>query len=587
MPDFRMHSENPPLAECAWRSAGVLGGTAGREVGCEVVMDSIRRSSWWCPRWIVPAGLSLLLLLIYGRSLGNDFVNWDDGLLITENAVVRSFTPQSVYRAFTMYDPELYIPLTFLSYQLNYLVAGYHPFVYHITNLALHATNTLLVLWLVTLWSGKRWVAAVTALLFAVHPLHVETVVWASARKDLLATLFFLLTLCAYCRFRETGLRRWYVWSLLCFLLGLLAKVVVIMAPLVLLLLDWREGRKIGRASLLENIPYFILSVVFGVIAVFGKAAAPALLVEKLLIGSKAAVFTLQKLALPVGLSVLYPYTQPITLTTPDLFLPLLIVLALCAVSLMLCRRWGALGFTWAFFLLMLLPSFNNIAKGQDLLRDVYFSSDRYAYVPSISILFLVALLLERLRARWRLAVGAFLVVIILLFSGLAYRQSLVWRGTETLFQNVLRHYPSAHVAHSNIAGMLYRDGQIEAAFEEYGKSIAIRPNAAAYYNLGQIYAEAGMVKRAIEAYRKALDVRPGDADARVNLGVLLLRMGLARDAAKELEEAVRIHPDLAIAHFNLGLAYEALGEDARALRSFQRTIELDPSDTEAAAKIR
>ena len=171
----------------------------------------VRISRHWT---LLAAVLFGLLLLIYSRSLWNDFVLWDDDYLIVHNPLIRSLSPHAIWTAFTSYDPELYIPLTFLSYQLNYLIGGLHPFIFHLTNLLLHGINAMLISRIAFKLSQKNvWITAAAGLLFAVHPLHTEAIVWASARKDVLASTFFLVSLFLYLRYRESDQRSTCIWS--------------------------------------------------------------------------------------------------------------------------------------------------------------------------------------------------------------------------------------------------------------------------------------------------------------------------------------------------------------------------------------
>ena len=217
-----------------------------------------------------------LALLVYGASLTNEFVVWDDGLLIYENPIVQEISPWSITQAFTTYDPELYIPLTFLSYQIDYAIAGIEPFFYHFHNLVLHTLNAILILVCVYMLSRSKWIALFCGLVFLVHPVHTEAVVWASARKDTLSTFFFFGSLLSYLFYREkmchgepgrtmtegSSLDRarddtvslshpLYLMSLGCFLLGLLAKVSVFSLPIILLLVDFRDKRKWGKGILM------------------------------------------------------------------------------------------------------------------------------------------------------------------------------------------------------------------------------------------------------------------------------------------------------------------------------------------------
>lgn len=240
--------------------------------------------------WIIGA-FFLILLIIYGSSLTNDFVRWDDGLLIYENPAIRSITPSTLKTIFTSYDPELYIPLTFFSYQIDYLIGGTHAAIYHAQNLLWHTLNALLVALLLWRLTRQGWPSLFGGLLFALHPLNTETVAWSSARKDVLSTFFFLVSLLSYLSYRTQKKRSAYAFSLLSFTLGLLSKVTVITLPVVLFLFDFREHRRWSGKMLVEKIPYLLLSVLFAVIATAGKSGvlSASTLSEKILLSLRGA----------------------------------------------------------------------------------------------------------------------------------------------------------------------------------------------------------------------------------------------------------------------------------------------------------
>ena len=523
------------------------------------------------------------LIIVYGHSLWNGFVNWDDGLLIYENPIVQEFSFRSLYQAFTSYDPELYIPLTLLSYQLNHLVGGLNPFVYHLTNFILHGFNALFVAWIVLLLGKNKWIAAVTGLLFALHPLHTEAVVWASSRKDVLSAFFALISIGLYVLYHERQHKLpYFLGSLLAFTLALLSKVSVIFLPLALLLIDLRNRRKINACMFYEKIPFLALSILFGIIATFGKKGTGTLLMEKILIGAKAAVFYVQQMFVPYGLSVLYPYTKPVTFASLDLTLSFAALIVITLASILVWKRTREPLVAWGFYLLFTAPTFTNFAKGRDFMHDVYFASDRYAYIGSILIFFLVVLGLQKIRQRlpWRANIAVALLLVTL--GILSFGQAAVWRDTEALFRNVLVYYPNSHVAHNNIAGILYRKGEKQKAILEYNASLAIRPNDAAYYNLGNIAAADGDFALAIGYYREALKQNKYDLDAKINVGSLLLRTGQLDEAKLVLEDARTISPNLVVVHFNLGVLYEQLGLKNEAMEAFEKVLQLDPGDGEA-----
>ena len=354
---------------------------------------------------------------------------------------------------------------------------------------------------------------------------------------------FFLLSLNFYLRGQKSL-------SIGTFILACLAKVTAVMLPVILLLWDWKHERR----NFQEKIPYFLISLLFIIIALFGKAGSHGLWWEKVLIGSKATMFYLQKLFWPTGLSVLYPYTQKIELSNPDLLIPLVLVLLLTILPLSLAlprggrECWKEFLFGWLFFLLLLAPSFTNFAKGQDLLKDVYFASDRYAYLASIGIIYMVVLFLYALRdvppclhaevrrsgtqachgepcrtitaGLLRVTQWVSVCVVLALFF-LSYHQSLVWRTTESLFTNVVQQYPDSHVAHNNLGSLFYRRGEIDHAIEKYKDSLAVRPNVAAFFNLGIIYMDNGYPAIAREAFLQVLKLSPGDMEAREKLQAL------------------------------------------------------------------
>lgn len=567
----------------------------------------------------VAALFAVLLLAVYGQVLGHEFVRWDDGLLIYENGIVRDPSLRSIAAAFTTYDPELYIPLTFLSYKIDYLLGGTHPLPYHFTNLVLHTLNALLVAWFAFLLSGRRFIALLCGLLFAVHPLHTEAVAWASARKDLLATLFFLASLIAYLSRRRSPDPNVPWPSCLFFLLALFSKVVAITLPLVLLLLDWREGRfrrETWRVLLLEKVPLFALALLFGLIALGGKTGvlASATLAETALMAGKSTVFYLLKLILPIHLSVLYPYVGIIRALSPDFLIPLLLILVL-GVFVSLSLRWTReVAFAAAFFLLTLAPTFLNFAKGSG---DFYFASDRYAYIPSIGFLFLAVLFLRSLAERLRGVppAKAFLVtsgIIVVAFAVGAFLQARTWRSSEALFANVLRLYPTSHVAQNNMGnvyrlqgkldeaitafqaalalrehprarsnlGAVYRrQGKISQALEEYHRAIALDPeNPEPYFGIGIVYAEAGDHEQAFASYRRALEIDPGYTEARTNLGALLASEGRIDEAIAEYRRAIASDPFFAQARFNLAVALASRGELAEAGTEYRAAIRAEPS---------
>lgn len=585
----------------------------------------VSRTAVW---WIV--GLFFFAaFLVYGASLTHAFVRWDDGLLIYENPAIRAITPSTVRTIFTSYDPELYIPLTFLSYQIDYLIGGTHPAVYHFQNLLWHTLNALLVALLLRRWVKSGWVALLGGLLFAVHPLHTEAVAWASARKDVLSTFFFFGSLLLYLRYRDSGGRSSYAASLAAFTLGSLAKVTVITLPLVLLLFDFLDHRRFTVKVFVEKIPYVALSALFAVIAAAGKTGvlASSTLNEKILMAPLSILFYVEKFFLPLRLTVLYPFVGPVTIGRLDIAVPLvLLVLLLLAAAISL--RWTrTVFFAAAFFLVTVAPSLLNFAKGDFF----YFASDRYAYIPSVALLFLVALAADalcRTRPKTCLLSGSLLL---LTFGALATLQARTWKDSTALFTRALAVSPEAFAAQvnlgnvhryagdeeramaeyesalttlrhygrgpgvarseskilSNLASAKREQGDFAGAQAVYNEALAKNPqNIYAMVGLGVIAGQKGQTEDAEQQYRRAILSAPDFAPAQLNLGALLVGMGRLEEGIDAYRAALQLNPFFPQAHYNLGVALAKLHRTDEAAEAYSAAIELQPKFTAARVNL-
>jgi len=570
---------------------------------------------------LITVGFFVISLLIYGMSLGNGFVRWDDGMLIFENPLVRGITPRTIWGALTSFDPELYIPLTIFSYQLDFLIGGTNASIYHIHSLILHTLNAVLVSWLLLIFSRKNWVALLGGLFFLIHPVHTEAVAWASARKDVLSTLFFLLSILTYVSFHSTKSRRMYIWSVITLALGLAAKVMVISLPLVLLLIDYKNGRKINKKVLKEKLPHFIIAALFGIIALIGKTEviSASTFIDKVLMACKSTVFYIEKLFWPTKLSVLHLYPGEISFSSPDFYLPLVIVALILFVAFISIKTTKTIIFGAGFFFITLFPTFVNFAKGEDL--DLYIASERYTYVPSIAVIYLVLMglfwVISQVKKPAHRDSAAFLVTSILLivmgsFSYVAHLQARLWEDSGTLFKNVVAIYPYSHVAHNNLGNMHRRMGDINKAITEYKDALELKPHARtlsnlasayrakgltneslAYYakalelnpnfpqahiGLGTVYASMGQNEKALNSYAMALQLDPDSFETMVNLGSILANTGNPEGAIEQYDLALAINPYYPHSHFNRGVALSKLGNKEEAIRAYVKTVKLEPS---------
>jgi protein O-mannosyl-transferase len=562
----------------------------------------------------VCAGFFVLMFLIYGQSLRNPFVRWDDGLLIYENPAIRAITPTTVKAVFSQYDPELYIPLTFLSYQIDYQIGGTNPTIYHTTNLLLHTLNALLVTLLAFLLTGNGWLGLLTGLLFAVHPINTEAVAWSSARKDVLSAFFFLLSVISYLIYRETHRARWYWTGLSALLLGLLSKVIVAMQPATLFLLDWRAKRPWRLRTVAEKTPHLLLAVLFIIIAFIGKSGVSNDLAmwQMGLLAVRSTVFYLQKFFWPFDLGVLYPVTETISITHATFAFPTVVLCALLFGTAVSLRHTRAVAFGLGWYVLFLLPSFTTFSKG----GDIYMASDRYVYLASIGIFLIISqgivFLTTHLSTGFSRAIITGCAAVVVLLGVKAHLQAPTWNGTEALFRNVLTYTTNAHVAYANIGNAERRREEYDAAKELYEKALAIRDHPRTRANLGATllrlgqtkeartefdhalaldpeskeaffgyglwYATEGDYEQAIASYQRAVALDPTYAEAYLNLGAMFAKLSRFDEAIEQYDEAIRIVPFYAQAHYNRGVALRHLQRNREAMEAYERAATLEPA---------
>jgi tetratricopeptide (TPR) repeat protein len=570
--------------------------------------------------WVVACIVGLSTFTVFMQALSNDFVNWDDHETLLNNTRYRGLGWTELRWMFTTFYMGHYQPLSWVSFAIDFFVWGTNPVGYHLTNLLLHALNAVLFFFLARLllsaavkYSNDKSEnivcvsAGLAALLFSVHPLRVESVAWATERRDVLSGFFFVLTLYAYVRAhlssddrcRRAGLAL----SLCAFLLSLTAKATAITLPAVFLLLDvyplrrlqgtWRswlqpEGRKI----LWEKLPFAALGIVFAIVAAFAQQSVGALrpiqqyfLSYRLGQAAYATLFYIWKSLLPAKLSPLYelPYDF-------DAWMPLFILCAAAAAAItvalyVLRRHWPAGLACWLYYLVVLAPVMGIAQSGPQLVADrySYFSCMSWAVLTGggfLQVWSSARISPERRPAFFTICTLAVLAVLIL--GIMTWKQSEVWRDTKTLWQYVIAARSESGIAHYNL-GRIYEDeGKLDKGIEYYRRAVIINPAyPEAHYNLARLLARQGMQEEAINHYRQVLRVRPNDADTHNNLGLLLWRKGQFKASLAELGAAVQIDPNYAKAFFNMGRIYASEGDFDNAVLHYEKALTLNPKEGE------
>lgn len=488
--------------------------------------------------------LAMIAGAVYGTTLRHDFVALDDDLLVFANPVVHTLSPSTLRAAFTRYDPELYIPLTFVSFQIDWLVGGGAPWIFHGTNVLLHLCNALLVAWLGWLLTQRRAVGLFAAVLFLVHPINTEAVAWVSARKDLLSACFALGTIVAWLRWRR-GWQPGRRIGIELFGLGLLSKISAVVALPYVVLIEWCERRPLNAPLLRILAPAIALAGLFAVIALGGKSHQVGLLnpVQLLLLASENIALTLRHVLVPFALSPFYRHISPVTLAEA---LPSLgVVAALLLIAVLLRKRLPVVPFAIAWFIVGVVPGTLNAAKA----GEVFITSDRYAYLACIAPLIVFAFAVVRLGdvlKPFRGAVRTAGLILLTFLGGLAQGQAALWKDTRTLYNYVLRLDPGIALAHNNLGNA----DLAEARFAE---------------------AEA--------AYRRGLALQPAHATLQMNLATALERQGRYDEAETLLRAVIEHAPtDRAEAWFRLGNLFAVQRRETEAKDAFAASLALDPS---------
>lgn len=532
-------------------------------------------------RVAAPALVVLLTLAAFWPALDGQFVNWDDDKNFLSNPHFRGLDPASLRWMFTSAHLGHYHPLTWITHAADYALWGLDPAGYHLTNLLLHAANAVLFyLVALRLLGPSPFPAALAALLFAVHPLRVESVAWATERRDVLAGLFFLLSVLAYLRGRRSL-------SLGVFAAALLSKAIVVSLPVVLLALDIFPLRRFGRRAILEKAPWFLLAAIASVVTLavqpagVGGFAEHAATLPGLRIGLSlyGLTFYLWKTLVPVGLYPQYVLPADVSPSDPRILLAGLAVAALTGMAWLWRRRFPALLPVWICCVAGLLPVLSLFRVDTQ-----QFAADHHTYLATMGIALVGAWALAALPAPAALPIAA---AVVLVLAALTHRQTGVWRDSIRLWTYTLEGAPDSVVAHNNLGEALAEAGRLPEAAVHFAQAVRIRPRyAQAHYNLGQALQKQGRFEDSVESLRRAFEIDPrftgSLADAHYNFANVLQGRRDFTAAIAQYEEALRHNPALADAHNNWGVALEAVSRSADAATHYRQALALDPRNADA-----
>jgi protein O-mannosyl-transferase len=507
-------------------------------------------------------GIVVFTALLYMRSLHGEFLDYDDMDNVVNNGLISQFSPGHLVQLFSRAYLYMYAPLTFVTYATDFLVYGLDPSGFKLTNLLIHLFNVTLLFLLSRQLFKNTTTAALLVILFAIHPLNVDSVSWISARSNLLATLFFFLALLLYLQYLEKKRITWLVMVTISFLLSLLSKSSGIMLPLTLLLVDYLVDRKFNWKVIVEKSPVFILSLVFGLIAVYFRSDSgnPQSFMEynifdRFLMICYTLTGYLIKSILPFQLSAIYAYPVKTGIFLPFLYYltPFILAGVIFLVSRLKKRRREVV-FGLGFFLI-------NVLLTQVVLLEDSFMANRYGYLPCVGLFFIISAGFDHFMKGSRKMQNISMLVIssvLLFFSVVTFQRSQVWKNTLTLFNDAVERSPGSAFAWNNRGIARYSGNDLEGALNDYNRAITLFPGySGAYYNRGIICYSMREFTRANTDYSTAIDLNPKFASCYAARGILEMDI-LQNDslAMEDYNKAITINPEMAQAYYNRGILW-------------------------------
>jgi len=588
------------------------------------------------------AAVVIITWICFSPSLKNGFTNWDDNVYVAENKLITSLSGENVKAIF---DPANHVslnyhPITILSLAIDYHFSEFNPHTYHFTNLLFHVFNTALVFWFVFLLSGRKpEVAAIVALFFGIHPMHVESVAWISERKDVLYTFFFMASLIVYLNYLTNEGRKkiqLYIMALLLFVLSILSKAMAVVLPVVLLLIDFYKERSFTKKMILEKIPFFAVSLFFGILAsnIQSQEAIAKFdtftLLQRFMFAAYGMLGYIFNFFAPIKLSNFYPYPVLNNGQLPIVYYAApIIALALCIFVYLSLKRTRVIAFGFLFYLVTVALVLQFVSVGQVIMAD------RYSYLPYIGLLFPIAMGVDflkqqnnaRLDGVKKLAMPLLLVAAIVC-AWLTFDRCKVWKNSDTLWSDAIVKYPNSEPYRNRGSYLVNKAGydkgekkpgenEYDRALADFNISIAMNPNSAkvftnraniyglknnfdlaladysraieldksdvqTFFNRAITYSIMKQFDKAIDDYTTVLAMQPDLMAAKQNRAYLNIDNNTPAKALEDLDALIKYNPGNPDYYFYRGLAYYKLGNNQAALADNSAAVQLKPDYTNA-----
>ncbi len=592
--------------------------------------------------WAVPLVVAVVTFATFLPALSGEFVSWDDDKNFVNNFSYRGLGLAQLEWMWSTFHLGHYVPLSWMTLGLDYVIWGMNPRGYHLTNLLLHCGVA------VTLYAAARRIfalawrkqggevaaAAFAALFFAVHPLRVESVAWITERRDLLSGLFYFTAVYAYLRAGQSPevRQRWYIGALVATVCAVLSKASAVTLPAALLVVEFLALARTRKptaaatghwyasgtlATLSRIAPFGLLAIGPAVLAFIALQPEPQLsILGKVAVSAYSVCFYLIKTFIPVNLAPLYAMPERVDPLQPGFLLAIAGVASITGAAVVARKRWPAVPAAWFAFLFIAFPLLGVHQNGPQI------AADRYTYNSAAALALLVGGAAHVLFAQFKRSTLVVATLVLTTLATLSWRQTYVWRNSASLWARVLQVEPDSPVARNNAGNLLMRDGRVNEAIVHYRAAVAVKPAyAEAHDNLGVALAATGRFADAIAAYQRALEIQPSfdapqnnwgaalaqqgqlaeaierfrlaistnpaNADAHVNWGNTAVRLGRTDEAVAHFEDALRYRPNHADAHHNWGVALARVGDFPRAAEHFAAALSIEPGHRQAGEYLR
>lgn len=538
-----------------------------------------------------PANWVLLLILcgtflIFSPSLQNEFVNWDDDRNLYENEAVLNLNWENTVEIFTTDVIGNYNPLSNFVLAVEHALfkdTEYYHAAFHLVNLLLHLLCIWLIFKILVAMSFSKTSVVITTALFAIYPLRVESVTWITEIKDVLYGSFFFGSMYMYQRYLEKNRNKHVWWAWILFIIGLFAKIQMVILPVVLVLLDYWKGRTDMFRSALKKWPFFLPAFAFGLVGIFLLGDKGSLEtsntyppLQRIFIGTYSLTVYLIKSVVPYRMSPLYPYPGALTLWHYLSVVPALLFLLGLAWSWI--REKKILFFGLAFFFFNVVMLLQILGAGQGYLAD------RFTYVAYLGLFIIYGHYLgEWMKMpQWKTVITAGVIAVIGIYSWLTFAQTKIWKNSGTLWTHVLKHYTKSTLPYGNRANY-YRDiGEIELALSDYSSTIRLAPNDPKPYNSrAKLYFARNQDAQALQDYIKAIELDPDNAEYLINRGAAYAKMGDWSKALSDLNKGLELNPQNINGYLNRSLVYQNVGQLEKSIQDLYSYLDLDPDNSD------